>query len=264
MMHRSKARSVWLLLAAVGCPWVAHGATVGSVSLIPNQDSTIFFESNNAFGGGDVMLVGNNNATGPTGNPRRALLEFDLTGALPAGAVVTDVALTLHLDGSGPTAGNRTLALHRLTSSWDSGSSGTGGAGGGGGQGVAPAPGDVTWNFRSYNDQAWSTAGGDFVAASSATLSVGTNVGYYTWATTAALVADVNGWLADPASNFGWILLGEEAAKGAVRRFDSVERSEPSYRPVLRIGYTVVPEPAGYQLLAAAALALTVVRRLRR
>ncbi|MGH7613747.1 MAG: hypothetical protein ACREMW_06870 [Gemmatimonadales bacterium] len=57
------------------------------------------------------------------------------------------------------------------------------------------------------------------------------------WGSTAQLVADVQGWLADPASNFGWILIGDESATATAKQFDSRE-SAASIRPELRVFFT--------------------------
>ena len=37
-------------------------------------------------------------------------------------------------------------------------------------------------------------------------------IGQYTWSS-AQMVADVQGWLDNPASNFGWLMLGDESTK---------------------------------------------------
>ena len=52
-------------------------------------------------------------------------------------------------------------------------------------------------------------AGGDFSGTASASQSVGA-IGQYTWSS-AQMVADVQSWLDTPASNFGWLVLGDES-----------------------------------------------------
>ena len=50
---------------------------------------------------------------------------------------------------------------------------------------------------------------------------------------------DVQGWVDNPASNFGWmILLDETLGKKHVKRYDSREHPDPAVRPTLRIWFT--------------------------
>ena len=254
-----------LLLAMILYP---PGAAVAAmVTLGAIKDTTIFSESNNTLGGGDVFVVGNNNAAGPTGNTRRGLIQFDVAGSIPPGATVNSVTLTLHVDGGTSLAAGRAVTVHRLLADWGNGTSGSGGAGGGGGQGVAPANGDVTWNFRSYSAapptpplEPWSSPGADFVAGPSATATVSPTPGFYSW-TSSGLVSDVQAWLDNPATNVGWIVRGPEATKQSLLRFDSVDRTVAELRPALAIDYTPVPEPSALGLATLALMTLPVVRR---
>jgi len=54
------------------------------------------------------------------------------------------------------------------------------------------------------------------------------------------LVTDIQGWLATPSTNFGWLLLGDETTLTTARRFDSRE-SAPGLRPALQIIYATAP-----------------------
>ena len=49
---------------------------------------------------------------------------------------------------------------------------------------------------------------------------------------------DVQSWLDDPASNFGWLVLGDESEISTAKRFDTRESASP---PVL----TIIYRPAG-------------------
>jgi hypothetical protein len=62
-------------------------------------------------------------------------------------------------------------------------------------------------------------------------------VGFYTWESNPALVADVQGWADDPDRNFGWILVGSESQNRTAKRFDSKENPTESFRPVLSLEY---------------------------
>jgi hypothetical protein len=52
---------------------------------------------------------------------------------------------------------------------------------------------------------------------------------------------DVQAWLDTPATNFGWVLVGNEAATGTVRQFDSHDNAIPANRPRLTVFYSIVP-----------------------
>jgi hypothetical protein len=263
------SRNTWIApaLAAAALWFPARAAVAAVVSLGALKDTTIFSESENTLGGGDVFVVGNNNATGPTGNTRRGLIQFDIAGGIPSGATINSVTLMLHVDGGAASAADRTVAVHRLLADWGNGTSGAGGAGGGGGQGVAAANDDVTWSFRSYSPSPpappllpWTIPGGDFAAGASASAIVTPTPAYYSWSSS-GLASDVQMWLDDPATNFGWILRGPETTKQSLLRFDSVDRAIAELRPELTIDYTPVPEPSALLLAAMTCATLLATRR---
>ena len=109
------------------------------------------------------------------------------------------------------------------------------------GQGAPATPNDATWRHRFFDSVFWTTQGGDFSVTVSASQSVG-DVGQYTWSST-QMVADVQSWLDNPGSNFGWLVLGDESAPATAKRFDARESASP---PVLTIQYMaprVLPTP---------------------
>jgi hypothetical protein len=64
------------------------------------------------------------------------------------------------------------------------------------------------------------------------------------------MVADVQSWVADPASNFGWMIAGDETFQQSAQRFHTSEH--PSNKPQLTVTYTVpsatptpTPTPSG-------------------
>ena len=81
----------------------------------------------------------------------------------------------------------------------------------------------------------WATPGGDFTVSASASTSVGGN-GSYDW-TGSGLLADVQTWYETPATNFGWIVIGDEVNGQSARRFDTREHATASRRPQLEITY---------------------------
>ncbi|MCL4209692.1 MAG: hypothetical protein KJZ68_03420, partial [Phycisphaerales bacterium] len=97
-------------------------------------------------------------------------------------------------------------------------------------------PGDATWLHRFHDTVFWTQPGGDYVAAASASRVVG-GLGAYVWGSTPAMVADVQAWLDNPGSNFGWIVIGDESTTTTAKRFDSREHPTQANRPRLTIDY---------------------------
>ena len=163
---------------------------------------------------------------------KRAIMHFDVASAVPAGSTITGVKLILNFNMGMGTPSD--CALHGLQKDWgEAGSSASGGQGGG-----APAKaGDATWIHTFSPTGKWTKAGGDFDAASDSTVNV-TIDGIYTWpapgGSDAAMVARVQAWLDNPASNFGWVLIGSEAILTSAKRIATRESASP---PKLEVTY---------------------------
>jgi len=86
-----------------------------TVTLIPVHDATIWeWDASTASGAGPNLFAGNNRQ----GQARRALLKFDVAGAVPAGATVVFASLTMKTN-KGPSGGAvGSFSLHRLLMSW--------------------------------------------------------------------------------------------------------------------------------------------------
>lgn len=201
------------------------------VTLTPSKDNSIFEEDGLSDGKGTGIFAGQ---TARTQSLRRALIAFDVAGTIPAGATITSVQLQLRVT---MTASNtqRQMSLHRLLADWGEGDSNSNVRGGG--MGAPAAPGDATWSDRFFDTVAWATPGGDFNPTASATGSAGNINTTTTFASTTALVADVQGWLANPQSNFGWILRGVETSTGTAKRFASREVTQAAQRPQLIVAF---------------------------
>ena len=215
---------------------VASVARADSVTVTANQDNTLFESATGALsnGAGDGLFVGTTN----NGQTRRALIAFDIAGSVPSGSTINSVSLAMQM--SRTSSGAQTVELHRVSTDWGEGSSD---ASGGGGQGSPAATGDATWIHAFFDTINWQSAGGDFADTSSATASVDGS-GSYSWGSSDAIVADVQAWLDDASSNFGWILIGNEAASPTTKRFDSREHATAENRPMLTIDFT---PPGGAQ-----------------
>ena len=205
------------------------------MALQPVRDNTLIEDPAGALsnGAGDIF-VGQNSK----GNlVRRGLVAFDVAGSIPAGAVIHSATLTMYVTQT--QVGDVPVGLHSVLANW--GEAGSSGAGTGG-----PAqPGDATWLYTFYNGQTWTNAGGDFRATASAIQTIGAQAAFYQWTSTLQLVTDVQGWLDQPGTNFGWLLQADELQTTA-KRFASREGAVPTQRPLLTVAYT---EPAPPQIV---------------
>jgi hypothetical protein len=213
---------------------VATFTPAADVTLIQSTNSTQY-----ANGIGYNMFCGRT-GTNAEGTLRRAALRFDLS-SIPAGSTITAVTLKLYMSqGSG---GSQVCALHRMTSSWGEGTSFAFGGGG-----TQPETNDATWIHRFYPNVLWNTPGGDFSATVTATKSIN-GVGFWTFATNATMVSDVQGWVNASSSNFGWVLRGNEVTLETAKKFDCKDLlGAPSQWPLLTVTYTPAPPPVAGDL----------------
>jgi spore coat protein A len=218
--------------------------------LNPSKDNTIYEGQK---GGGNpenyednTCGTGTNIFSGETddGFARRALLKFDIGAQIPTGSTINSVVLTAQVnrerDGSA-----RTMTLHKIDIDWGE-SSVTDEVNcddtAGGGRGADANAGDATWLAAKHAQIGWNTSGGggDYaaVASASSTVADGQSV-VATWDGSVtgneAMVTDVQAWLDTPASNNGWIMIGEESVLKTARRFYSREGATP---PVLTVDFT--------------------------
>ena len=223
------------------------------VILNPNQDNSIYSETNNSNATGG-LFAGRNNQ----GNLRRSLLEFDLS-SIPSGAIVNSVSLDLIQTKHGAASSAESFDLHRLLKAWGEGTSN------GTGQGGPSTPGDATWNFSQFSTTtpvSWTLPGGDFAATSgTASIGIADNIAY-TFSSQPGMVTDVQNWLSTPASNFGWILkAANETINRDARSFGSRESAVNT--PKLTVNFTAVPEPGSLFLLGVTALVGSAYRSRR-
>ena len=224
---------------------VPASLTIGSissevplVSIGPSKDNTLYETptGSHSNGAGQYFFAG----TTSLGVLRRGVVAFDIDGSIPAGSTISSVSLELHM--SRTVSGPETIELRRLLADWGEGTSRASGEEGGG---TAATPGDATWVHRFFDTDTWATPGGDFLPTASACMEVAQEDRYYTWGSTAAMVADVQGWLDNPSSNFGWLLLGNEARSLTAKRFDTKENGNPDFHPVLTVRFGPASPPPG-------------------
>ena len=207
----------WISCVLCAAPGMAMADSVTLHAVADTRISTQSPTSN--FGTAPDMVIG---TQGPmAGTPRnRGLIKFDLTGQIPPSSEIKSVALTFTV-AMVPLGGvNSMFELRRIRQQWNES--------------------EATWNNR-ITTGPWSSPGGaapdDFSTTISAATLVG-GLGSYTFGSTTNLIADVQAWLDEPGTNFGWIVVtqSEGAAKSARR---VTAREGGANGPSLVIEYTV-------------------------
>lgn len=241
-------RSTLIAVAGAAALAATTGADAELAIIAAGKDNTIYDEGGTSNGAGDYLFAGETAAQ----RLRRGLMWFDVAASVPSGATITDVTLTLHM--SRTVGGAHDVAMHRLLQDWGEGASDAPNEEGSG----APAePGDATWGFAFFDSDPW-TDGGNFDADASATSLIG-DIGFYDWSSD-QLIADVQSFLDDAGTNFGWALIGNEQSTATSKRFDSRTNPNTAFRPELQVTYAT-PTPGALPLLA---MGLIGSRRRRR
>jgi len=202
-----------------------------SINLAATKDNTLY----ESVSGGVSNGAGKYFFAGSTvqGALRRGVIHFNVAGAIPAGSVITQVTLTLFMSKTQATLGGpTTVSVHRCQREWGEGASD---APSEEGQGTVATTGDATWLHTHFNMDLWTTTGGDFFAAASGATVVD-GVAFYSWSSQ-GMIDVVQGWVDDPATNFGWVLLGDERAIATAKRFDTRENPTTGNRPVLSVSF---------------------------
>ena len=240
---------------------------VTELRIAASADTTIYAEQS-----GSTAYDGISDGSGPSlwtsviaaGVTRRALVRFDLS-AVPAGARVLSVQLQLFEIRA---RDEHAVRLHRVLAAWGE----AGSNGGEAGVGAPAQPGDATWSHRLWPDQRWAQRGGDFVATPSSSRVVGFGPASYVWPSTPQQVADVQGWLAQPSTNHGWIVIGDDQGLQNAKRFASRNGSSVDGQPTLivtvepgalAVDDTDIPLPPWALALLGTGLAGALLRRRR-
>jgi hypothetical protein len=219
-----------LLIALLSISVAVGLAEAATINLIATNDNTLIEDVDGLFsnGAGEFFFVGKTEGA----ELRRAVIQFDIAGAIPAGSTINSVMLHLSVTKAADKPAPEEVKLHKLLASWGEGTSSSNG-----GDGDASTTNDATWIHRFFPSEQWTSAGGDFSVTVSASMLVD-DVGSYTWGSTPQMVADVQAWLNTSSNNFGWLLLGDETFDRSTRKFASRENSDAPLRPVLTIDYT--------------------------
>lgn len=274
---RGRVHGKLLLFLAAAC---ALSAQADVITLPASKDASIVKGNpDNNNGGGPCFFSG----TDGNSSPHRALIAFDFS-AIPPGSTITSVQLTLTLaqvagsggGGGGQIAHSATIALYPLTQNWGEGTVESDAFGlGGTGQGGPATAGDSTWNAAFFQQVPWNSPGGDHVSTASVSLFMNNNAQgtVYTYPSTPQLVADVQGWLNQPATNFGWELINADEISQRTffafysREWHTFTGGNAAEEPVLQITYTPpsqVPVPMTASLGTLVGITLLCSRALLR
>jgi len=207
------------------------------VSLSAEKDNTIFEEDDaKSCGACDTFIVGVNGGD----NVRRALIEFDVS-SIPANSTITNVEFEFVVSKANALASVEVMDIHKVMEEWGEAGSIAVGGGSGDGTGGPAFTGDATWTDAIYDDTVnWISAGGDFEASPSASVTLSAGLGTFTTISTASMVSDVQGWVNGTNANHGWLLkldFDGEGDSSTARAIDSrtVDVGTP---PILRVNYT--------------------------
>jgi hypothetical protein len=221
-----------IAIAALGL--VAAAAAQTTVTIPCSLDNSLYEDATGSLSNakGIGLFVG---VTGQN-TKRRALVKFDIAGALPAGARVLDASLNITVTRTAVPFDVDVFA-HRALASWGEGTSNAPGQEGGG----APSSnGDATWRHRFYPNTLWTNLGGDFAPTASAVVR-SPAYGSASSGASSAFVQDVQQMLSNPASNHGWLLKTNEAQAYVARRLGSRESTTP---PSLTVTYLLPGQTA--------------------
>lgn len=227
-----------MTLGLTACLLLAMLAEVRAQQVViePTRDNTLY-----EFGGGQtgnaagISIFAGYQFTTFQQRIKRAVLHFDVAGAVPAGATITNATLSLTVTKTRDLDADEFTA-HRISQDWGDGTSvapaNTGGIG------VAATETEATWLYTFYRTTQWTNAGGDFDPNPSASAMVGTSGSTAMWSS-ATLTADVQSFLDSPSTNYGWLIKNDESEVWTARRFASHENTNASIRPKLTIDYTL-------------------------
>ncbi len=229
------------------------------VQLNASKDNTLYEDDQGdvSNGAGMGLFLGK---VGSDGDEllRRALVRFDLSG-IPPGAVINSVTVSFVIN---QVPWNNAFAdsatLQRAATNWGEAGSNSPGAEG---QGTRAQAGDATWLHSFYDSATWTTPGGDYDSLISATAAFGAfNPEALVFVSTPELINDIKGWIANPATNNGWVLRGDEVRSKNARRVASREcPADPicfGDPPALTIDY-IVPSVVDHLVLAEVTTDLT-------
>ena len=212
-----------LFILSLGAETVTNGPVADTTLFEPNKANNLGSHTNVSAG------------TTREGLAARGLFRFDMAGQIPPSATVTSVSLRLVVTRV-PSSGGVTsvFELRRVLRPWGEGNKTSP-------QGGVASAGEASWNDRLKGTAPWTIPGGqigaDFSITVSATAPVA-GLGNVTFVSSPGLIADVQAWVANAGTNFGWVLMSQsEGQDETARRFAS--REDLNRAPQLVIDYSL-------------------------
>ena len=245
-----------VLMAIVVFMFACSDLRAEVLEIAPAMDTTLFEDEDGRLGNGSgqYLFIGRTwDENGIDALLRRAVIKFDLS-SLPRGSTINTASFSITIDQVPPAATGAIINLHSITSDWGEGASN---APGPEGRGATAQANDATWLHTFWDSGFWNTPGGDFTAEAVASESISSSPQSVIFNSDPSLVAAVQSWVDEPASNYGWILLGDEVFMQNARRILSRENTD-SGGPLLTVEYTD-PPPAAIPALTTAGLMVLIL-----
>lgn len=181
------------------------------------------------FHGGDNRLK----TKQETGKNEVALVRFDLTGAVPAGATVSSATLYLQVASA---KANHTGEIHYLTTAWTEGTNSSTGA---------------TWSDPNGTGTAGTWAAGNFSSSDYNAAIIGSINTSTTGGKTLNLTNTVRDWVNGTYSNNGLVIIGRDTNNDEAQYYSS-EEGTATRRPSLTINWNIPPSnPVGVSSIVA-------------
>lgn len=181
-----------------------------TVTLLPTADTSLRSSApDDPLGNSNPLLVGV--AKSPATVTNHSLLKFDFS-SIPANATITGATLTVTIYRSNTEPSN--YDLNRVLVDWNEY--------------------EATWNNRNASTP-WllggAQSGTEFVTMPSVTAQVDDAI-----FSSAGMIADVQLWVNNPGTNYGWIMIATGEVTGTGKQLGSRESDSP---PSLTIDYTL-------------------------
>jgi len=222
-------------------------ATAATIRLQPAADTTIVEAAPDNNLGGTIYV---NAGTSGIGTKNRGLYRFNLS-SIPQNSKIKSAMLALEVSKE-PNGGAvaSTFGLHRVLKSWGEGNKDSS---------IEPSIGfgypattnEATWNSRfAFTTNIWTNPGaeGDYITNSSSSMMVYGIGDFPQFASTPEMIADVQMWLGNDSTNFGWLLKTESestsrTARGfASREFAGADTNTPPYLLIEFISLPTISE----------------------
>jgi hypothetical protein len=216
----------------------APGLRGDSVTLNPAAD-TFIAESWPDKNFGAMLFL--NGGTTQNYTTNRGLMRFNLA-SIPPGSKIFSATLETEVVGQPDEPwSSANFGLHRLLRDWGEGDNFANIPR----NALAAGTNEANWTQRfAFTTETWGVPGGqpgtDYEPAPSATTWVYEAGNPYAFNSTPELVADVQAWLDDPGTNFGWMLIVQnETTAFTARRFGA--REDPLNTPKLTVTFQPPP-----------------------